>query len=255
MKICAVISEYNPFHNGHRYLLDQIRSTGEFDAVLCLMSGNFCQRGEAAVLDKYTRATHALLGGADAVIELPVVFATGSAEIFARGAIRLLSAIPSVKAIAFGCEKGTKQLLWETARATLVETETFRSHLQAYLAEGIGYAAARERAWRAVGVDTTLFASPNDILGLEYTKAILREGSPIDVLPVRRIGDGYNDATPSGTFASASAIRAHRRDEALLDRYVPPFVKDDLLSARTGFFPFACRLALEETSREQLRSI
>ena len=104
MKICAIICEYNPFHNGHLYQLNLARELSGADAVLCIMSGNFVQRGENAILDKYTRAKHALKAGADIVIELPTVFATSPAELFATGAIHILSSIPAVKTLCFGAE-------------------------------------------------------------------------------------------------------------------------------------------------------
>ena len=104
MKICAIICEYNPFHNGHLYQLREAKRLSEADVVLCIMSGNFVQRGEAAILDKFTRAKHAVWAGADAVIELPSVFATSNAELFAKGAIHILSSIPEVSTLCFGCE-------------------------------------------------------------------------------------------------------------------------------------------------------
>ena len=104
MKICAVICEFNPFHNGHKYLIEKAKRQSDCDAVLCIMSGNFTQRGEVCIFDKYTRARHAIAGGADCVIQLPAPFAVAPAEIFAKGAIKILSSIPDVTEIAFGCE-------------------------------------------------------------------------------------------------------------------------------------------------------
>ena len=104
MKICAIICEYNPFHNGHKYLIDRARELSGCDFILCLMSGSFTQRGEAAILPKFTRAEHAIEGGADCVLQLPALFSVAPAEIFARGAISILKAIPAVSCLAFGSE-------------------------------------------------------------------------------------------------------------------------------------------------------
>ena len=121
MKICAIICEFNPFHNGHQYLLSEAKKRTKADALLCIMSGNFVQRGEIAILDKYTRAKHAVACGADIVIELPSVFATSNAEIFASGAISILSKIPSVTHLAFGAEYADKTAFLETAHGLINE--------------------------------------------------------------------------------------------------------------------------------------
>ena len=121
MKICAIICEFNPFHNGHQYLLSEAKKRTNADALLCIMSGNFVQRGEIAILDKYTRAKHAVECGADIVIELPTVFATSNAEIFASGAISILSKFPSVTHLAFGAEYADKTAFLETAKGLINE--------------------------------------------------------------------------------------------------------------------------------------
>ena len=116
MKICAIICEYNPLHNGHLWQIREAKEHSNADAVLCIMSGDFVQRGETALLDKFTRAKHAVLAGADAVIQLPTVFATANAELFARGAIRILSSIPAVKTLSFGAENPDKTAFKLAAR-------------------------------------------------------------------------------------------------------------------------------------------
>ena len=108
MEICGIICEFNPFHNGHKYLLERAREITLCDYLICVMSGNFTQRGEICVLDKYTRAKHAILGGADCVLELPAAFSVAPAEIFARGAVKLLAAVPHLNSIAFGSENADK---------------------------------------------------------------------------------------------------------------------------------------------------
>jgi len=210
MKICAVVCEYNPFHNGHLYHLSEIKKQSDCDTLLCIMSGNFTQRGEIALMNKYTRAQHAIHGGADIVLELPTVFATAPAEIFASGAIKLLSEIPAVKYLSFGTERGTKEDFLSTAKALITETKEFKNQLKDELKDGKSLAKAKNAAIKALGiegVDLQLLNSPNSILGIEYTKAILNYDSDIEILPILRIGGGYNDTTPYNNFSSASSIR------------------------------------------------
>lgn len=214
MKFCAIICEYNPFHNGHKYQLEQARARSGCEKVLCIMSGNFTQRGEAAVFHKSVRARHAVENGADAVLELPAAFAVAPAELFARGAVHLLASLPSVSTLAFGCESGEKEDFLRTARATLAETKAFRSALKENLKDGTSYIRARNAALLAAGadVDEALLSSPNNILGTEYCRAILSENAAIDPLPIPRVGAGYADTQLAANFSSATALRAAMRD-------------------------------------------
>ncbi len=210
MEICAIICEFNPFHNGHAYLIDKIKAQGKFDGVLCIMSGSFTQRGDIAVNDKFTRACHAVKGGADCVIELPAPFAVAPAQIFAEGAIKLLTSIPAVKAIAFGCEKKTDFM--RAARIMSDESGKFRERLNYFLAQGESYAKSYSRAFCEVsGEDVS--GSPNNILAAEYAKAALRYRPDLHLFPVERVGGGYNDTEIYEKFSSASAIRAHLGEE------------------------------------------
>ena len=233
MKICAVVSEYNPFHNGHLYHLNEIKKRSLCDTLICIMSGDYTQRGEIAMLNKYQRARHAILGGADMVIELPTVFATAPAEIFASGAIKLLSEIPAVEMLSFGCEKGTKETFLSTAKALLTETKEFKNQLKEELKGGKSLAKAKADAIKALsieGVDLELLDTPNSILGIEYTKAILSLNSKIDILPIERIGGGYNDTKVYNNFSSASSIRESIkfRNKKAVKHNVPSFVYKDI---------------------------
>lgn len=216
MNFCAVICEYNPFHNGHRYQLERARELSGCEGILCIMSGNFTQRGEPAVFHKYERARHAVLGGADAVLELPAAFAVAPAELFARGALHILASIPSVKALAFGCESGDREAFLKTARATLEETRAFRAALKENLKDGTSYIRARNAALLASGadVDEALLNSPNNILGTEYCRAILAEEADIEPIPIPRIGSGYADDVLRPSFSSATALRAAFSDRS-----------------------------------------
>ena len=230
---CAVICEYNPFHNGHRRQLEEMRALSGCDILFCLMSGNFVQRGEAAVLDKHTRAAHAVLGGADAVLELPVSFAAGNAETFAAGAMNILSRIPAVKKLAFGCECGKAEDFFAAARLSLEEPPAFRDALRRELDAGQSFAKARFAALKA-GMplaDERLFSAPNNMLGIEYAKAVLRTGADIGLLPLRRTGAGETDGKLHKNLSSASAIRnalyAGDMPEKIR-KNVPEFVFEDL---------------------------
>ena len=141
MKICAIICEYNPFHNGHLYQLREAKRLSGADALLCIMSGNFVQRGEAAIMDKYTRAKHAVLAGADVVIELPTIFATSNAELFAKGAISILSTIPNVDTLCFGAENANKTAFYLAARYLNDEPEEVSQKIKETAATGVSSAS------------------------------------------------------------------------------------------------------------------
>jgi len=215
VKITAVIAEYNPFHNGHAYQLSCIREQTGADAVVVLMSGDFTQRGTPALTDKYTRARMALSCGADLVLELPVYYATGSAEQFASGAIALLNRLNCVDTLCFGCECGNLDKLMQIARILSDEPENFSEILRIELKKGRTFPLAREEAVSQMLPSfpreelSALLGSPNNILALEYLKQLTRTGSAIKPFPILRQGSGYLDEQLSGEFPSATAIRKH----------------------------------------------
>lgn len=203
MKIIGIICEYNPFHLGHKKQIDTIRSLyGEDCAIVCLMSGNFVQRGMPAIFDKSLRAQAAIMSGADLVLELPVTCALSSAEGFAAGGVKILSGF--CDSLCFGTESGTKETLMATAKALL--SDNFSPALKAELETGKSFPAARQAALEKLGVDAALLSSPNDILGVEYCKAILAQGSSMEILPIRREGS-YHAETADGENPSATAVR------------------------------------------------
>ncbi len=212
MKICAIICEYNPFHNGHEYLLKQAKELSGADAILCIMSGNFVQRGEGAILEKHERAALAVEHGADMVIELPTVFATSNAEIFARGAVSILSKIPQVTHLCFGVEYGTKEDFLKAAKLLANEPPEVSEAVKALTAKGMSYAAALTQARQEL-LQENLLSSPNNILGLEYTKAIIASQANIEILPVTRVGGKYHDKELHERFPSATAIRKAYAEE------------------------------------------
>ena len=239
MKICGIICEYNPFHNGHAYLIERAKAESGCDAVICMMSGNLTQRGEAAILDKYTRASHAVLAGADAVIELPTVFSLSPAEIFAKGAVRLLNAIPGFETLAFGCEEPDRERFLSAAKTTAEESRGFRRILKLHLKAGKSFTRARSDALIETGRGDTaaLLQSPNNILGVEYQKALFACGSLATILPVKRTGAGYSDEELYKNFSSATAIRSAVSEgkERAVRKNVPDYVADDLFSSAAGY--------------------
>ena len=232
MKICGIICEYNPFHNGHAYLIERVKAESGCDALLCVMSGNFTQRGDAAILEKHVRARHAILAGADAGIELPAAFAIPPAEIFARGGIRLLSSIPAFASLAFGCENGDAKTFLTAAKAMRDEDKAFRAALHERLRNGYSLTSARSTALESCGLaqEAALLRSPNNILGIEYCKALLAERPKTTILPVRRRGAGYADPTMHVQFSSATAIRSALKGGNIdpVRNNVPDFVLKDL---------------------------
>lgn len=233
MKICFAVCEYNPFHNGHLYHLEYIKRELKPDYTVIIMSGDFTQRGEIAITDKYTRAIHAVKAGADAVIELPTVFATANAEIFAKGAIKLINYCGGEKILCFGTESGEKNKLLSTAAALSEESKEFKKLFKEELKSGVPAIKAKCNALEKMHIenlDFDLLKSPNNILGIEYTKAVLQSKGNIDIFPIIRRGAAYNDVTLYEENSSASAIRQAITEGKLkkIKSCVPSFVYDDL---------------------------
>ena len=193
MRVFGIICEYNPFHRGHKWQIDELRRlVGEEEcAVVCAMSGDFVQRGDFAVERAHARAEAAVYGGADLVLELPLPWAISSAEGFARGGVSILAATGVVDTLVFGSECGNAAKLQRAAKALL--REDFPDALREELAKGLSFAAARESAARAlIGEDAAVLREPNDILGVEYCKALLQSGSTIAPLAILRKVVGHN---------------------------------------------------------------
>ena len=203
MKTVGIICEYNPFHLGHQKQINMIRALcGEDAAIVCMMSGNFVQRGMPAIFDKSLRAKAAIDCGADLVLELPVPYALSSAEGFAAGGVRILS--PFCDSLCFGSETGHAESLLQTARALL--SDQFPVYLRTELDSGKSFPAARQSAMSKMGLDSTLLERPNDILAVEYCKAILSQNSTMSPMPIIRQGN-YHDAAPDPENPSATAVR------------------------------------------------
>ena len=217
MKIVGILCEYNPLHLGHARQISLIRNnSGEETAVVCLMSGNFVQRGYPAVFDKMLRARSALEAGADLVLELPVQYALSSAEGFAAGAVSILGTF--CDEMSFGAEHPDAAALLSTAKSLL--SPDFSRHLRTHLDAGLSFPAARAKALADMGADESLVSSPNDILAVEYCKSILAQDCAMRPAPIFR-GGSYHDVTADPENPSATALRALIEQGDAFRPYVP----------------------------------
>lgn len=211
MKVCGIIAEYNPFHNGHLHHLQESLRLSQADYTIVVMSGNFMQRGTPALMDKYERAKTALECGADLILELPSYYATGSAEYFALGAVSLLDKLDVVTHLCFGSECGDLDFLSKVAQITGDESTTYQKCLQSHLRSGKTYPSARTAAIIEVcpelSASISCLSTPNNILGIEYLKALNRLKSSIIPLTLKRCGSDYHDIRLGINQSSATAIR------------------------------------------------
>lgn len=234
MKAVGLITEYNPFHNGHLYHLNKAMELTGADISVAVMSGDFVQRGELAVLDKYTRASMALNSGVNLVVELPVNYAVSSAESFAAGALKVLDYIKA-DSIAFGSESGNIERLSKLAHILCDNEDTLYKEISKYTANGISYAAARQKVVeKLTDKDTAaMLTSSNNILAVEYLKAIIKNNYAIKPYTIKRQGDSYNDTDIRSEYASATALRGNLKADNI-SKYIP--VKAGLiLSSNTNY--------------------
>ncbi len=239
MKTVGIVSEYNPFHNGHKYHIQAAKEACGADFCICIMSGNFVQRGEPSIFDKWSRAKMAVMNGADLVVELPVVFACQPAEIFALGAVKILNGMDIVDHLCFGSELGDTDTLNQLAELLHQEPEAFKRLLREYLDEGASYPNAISRALSTYlgkeqqSINDDILKNPNNVLGIEYIKALISLKSKIEPIAVKRIASGYNDKCITGSIASATAVRAEIKNSGISEavrRSVPenvlPIIED-----------------------------
>lgn len=215
MSVIGIVCEFNPFHKGHKYLIDSVKNDG--DTVVCVMSGNFVQRGEPALFSKEARVKAALLNGADIVLELPFLYATASAEIFAFNAVKILDDFGCDK-LAFGTENADVTSLEKAVN--IFNNSDFDAKIKKYLDDGVSYPTARQRAFDEYNIDFDI-GSPNNILALEYVKALKKLNSKMLPTPIIRIGAGYNDTEAVEGIASATHIRQLIYDDENYSPYIP----------------------------------
>lgn len=253
MKICAIICEFNPFHNGHKYLIEQAKRSSMCDKVLCIMSGNFTQRGDAAILSKFTRAKHAISGGADCVLELPVPFVVAPAEVFAKGAAKIICSISAIDSIAFGCECGDIQKIENAADILSDENKMFKQILNENLLSGESYAKSLSIAFNACGGEVGLLDKPNNILAVEYVKALKSLSFKGRYFAIKRIGAKHGGLQTACGFASSTAIRSNLKNSRA---FIPDFAAEDINYAQnlSGNLHNAARLCLlRDDSRDIAR--
>lgn len=214
MNICGIIAEYNPFHNGHAYHIEQTKKATNCDAIVVIMSGNFIQRGVPALFDKWTRTKMALQNGADLVIELPSYYATSSAEYFAQGSVALLDGLGVVNNISFGSNTSDLDALKRIANVLYLEPENYKKLLQSELKRGTSYPIARSNALKnflkkeySAKYISDILLDSNNILGIEYLKALLYSNSQIKPVLIERKGTSYNSTNIVNNMCSATAIR------------------------------------------------
>lgn len=234
MKITAIIAEYNPFHNGHLFHLQTARQKTDCDYLIIVMSGDYVQRGTPALLNKYRRTEMALRNGADLVIELPTIFSTSSAEYFSEGAIGLLDSLGCITSLCFGTETADTTKLKLLAQELQNTNSTWQENIKYYLAKGYSYPKARSSSFldnicsSEKELYSNLLNQPNNILAIEYEKALYRRKSSIQTIPILRTGKGYHDPELSpNSFCSATAIRNLVKTESsdcfhLLEKQLPP---------------------------------
>ncbi|RDY24860.1 nucleotidyltransferase [Romboutsia maritimum] len=223
MNILGLVVEYNPFHNGHLYHLETSKKISNATHTVAIMSGNFLQRGEPALIDKYSRAKAAVLNGVDLVIELPTMFASQSAEIFAHGAIATLNSLNCISSICFGSEYGNIDVLSIISKILVNEPSEFKVLLKKYLDEGMLFPTARSLALfeyinknKLINISkeslTDILNSSNNILGIEYIKSLLKLKSTIKPYTITRIKSEYNSESITSNICSATAIRKTLKD-------------------------------------------
>lgn len=260
MKVTGIIAEYNPFHNGHEFHIQQTRERLKSDYIIVVMSGNYVQRGAPTIIDKYSRAEMALKAGADLILELPTCFATASAEYFAYGGVAILDKLNLVDDLSFGTESldaldpnGTKEQVVEAVRgitgqfgkiADLLvdEPEEFKEILKQALRDGMSHAAARSKAVGSIlGEEyVRVMETSNNILGVEYMKALRKLGSSIKPDPVARRLSAHNDTAINEGFSSATAIRNaiyNKYDMHALGSTVPDYSLEILMDRYLVSFP------------------
>jgi len=223
MKIVGLVTEYNPFHSGHRYHIKKAKELTNADYVIVITSGNYVQRGSVSFLDKYTKTQIAINNGADLVIELPYCYSVSSAEYFSYAAVSILDKLNIVDYICFGAENDNLDLLYKAAKVITDSDEEFNLLIKKNVKSGLSFPLARSISLKEIlsnkyNIENTSFLeTPNNILGIEYIKAIIKRNSKIKAVPLKRIIADYHDTDVSKRFYSATAIRKTLNDGNILE--------------------------------------
>lgn len=244
MEIFGTVCEFNPFHNGHRYLFDRMRENDGY--ILCIMSGNFVQRGSFAVCDKYIRASQAVKNGADIVIELPLPYALGTAGTFARGGVGMLNKLGFIDRLYFGSESGEKELFGALEKT---KTEAFSASMDSLMKSGLSYPDAF-----SLSMGESSLCGGNDRLALEYLKQLESCGGKIKPTVVKRAGNAHNSEAPCGEYASASYIRKLIYSGENINSYTP-FCPDEKDISSQSKLDFAVLARLRQMSESDFLDI
>lgn len=260
MKACGLIVEYNPLHNGHVYHIQQAQKLTGSDCTVAVMSGNFTQRGEPAIMDKFNRTRAALSSGVDLVVELPFIYAVQHADLFAKGAVAILDAL-KVEHLVFGSENGSIESFHLAQKEREKNNAAFESTLKQHLEDGLSYPEANRAAYESVGINSALdLSSPNNILGFAYLRAVEALDSPMQVDTIRRIQADYHEQSITGPIASATSIRSAWQDDkaeqvkAAVPEKTFELLKAEELHSWEAYFPLLRYLILTRPA-EELRQI
>lgn len=242
MKTAGIIAEYNPFHLGHKYLMDELKVVTDAERIVVVMSGNTVQRGDFAIVDKFARAREAIRGGADLVLELPFCYSSQSAEYFASGATSILHNLGFVDYLCFGSENNNIDSQWRIANLLYEESPELQEEIKEQMKTGIRFPLARQKALEKIypkEADFSIMSSPNDILAIEYIKSLYRLESKIEPISIQRIGGSYYDPRLEIEVPSATAIRerlmnkSERSDEVeQIKKATTPTMAEYLLQQR-----------------------
>lgn len=276
MKICAIICEYNPLHYGHLYHIQEAKKLSGCDAVMCIQAGNFTQRGEPAITNKYVRARMALEASADIVVQIPTAYCCSSAEIFATAGVKIANSFDNVTHLAFGCETENFELLKELAKFFANEPKEYKEKLKKYLDMGNSLPVSRTKAVeelmkedKAVFSEITetlnILSKPNNILAIEYLKALYKTKSNITPVFTVRSNSDYNSADLNGKDSSATAIRTrllNKKNIKSIKKLVPSFtynlLKEDLHKyglPDLDLYNNLCSYVLKTSSEEEIKQI
>lgn len=230
MKACGLIVEYNPFHNGHQYHVDEARKLTKADCMIAVMSGTFLQRGEPAIIDKFHRTKAALSSGVDIVIELPYAYAVQSSRYFAKGAVFSLHAL-GVSYICFGSESGEIEPFYEGVVKLEKNRTAYDNIVQTYIKQGLSYPAASDKAYKQIGIEEIDLFQPNNILGFSYVRTIVENKLPIQAKTIKRKSSHFHEEEISGKIASATSIRKELKKNTIteqLSETIPKPTKEQL---------------------------
>lgn len=276
MKICAIISEYNPFHYGHLKHIEDAKKQSGADAVMVILSGNFTQRGEPCVVNKYVRARVALEAGADIVVQMPTAYATSSAEVFALAGVKIANSFENVTHLAFGCETENHTLLQEIATFLAKEPKEYKNKLKKYLNDGNSLVVSRQKAiedlikseavtFSEISDVSKILKQPNNILAIEYLKALINTKSKITPIFTKRGESVYLSDEVAGKNSSATAVRARlyktgkvRKIKKLVPSFSYSLLKEEIDTfglPDTNLFNDLCLCSLKMSSKEDIKKV